>query len=549
MKILLIVSAFNSLTQRVYCALRDKGHTINIEFALSNEILEKTFNEFNPDIVFSPYLTQKVPSVIWEKTPVIIIHPGKIGDRGANSLDWAIFNKEKSWGVTAIQANDEMDAGDIWASKNFSMRISSKASHYRKEVSDITLSLIDEVLEKFEDKDFKPLIQKNLKEIHQPLKQSLRSINWQKDSCDDIIRKINASDSHPGVLDELLGVPCYLYGVHYESKLKGKPKEILAKRDGAICLGCIGGAIWISHLKEPNKFKLPSTYVLKDKLKGTKEIRIPLYVEPSLQTFKEITFEKVGQIGYLSFDFYNGAMNSEQCIRLKYAIEALIEEVDILVLKGGKNFFSNGIHLTILEDSSKQGEDGWSNINAMNNLIKTIIFSEDIITVASFEANAGAGGVFLGLACDYVVARDGIVLNPHYKSMGLSGSEYHSYTFPKRVGKKLSKKILDEALPISSNYAKKISMIDKVFSSNSYNHELEKYCEFLLSDKDKVYDFLDEKNCNLEKNKNYIHNCKENELIKMYPEFWNKESKFHQLRHDFVYKVCSICTPKRLKEK
>ena len=275
-----------------------------------------------------------------------------------------------------------------------------------------------------------------------------------------------------------------MFGATFEAKLKASPKEIIAKRDGAICIGCKDGAIWISHLKEVGKFKLPATYVLKEKLKGIKEVRIPLWVDKDIQTFKEITFEKKGRVGYLEFDFYNGAMSSAQCIRLKYAIETLRDEVDILVLKGGKNFFSNGIHLTILEDSEKQGEDGWSNINAMNNLIREIIFSEDAITVASFGANAGAGGVFLGLCCDFVVARKGVVLNPHYKTMGLSGSEYHSYSLPKKVGKEKAEELLENALPISAKEAKKIGMIEEILSSENYDRDLENFSSSLLKDED-----------------------------------------------------------------
>ncbi len=545
MKILLLVSAFNSLTQRVYCFLKQSGHVVSVQFSIDDKSMENAVEEFKPKIIFSPYLIKKVPKSIWQKIPVIVIHPGPLGDRGASSLDWAIFSDETIWGVTAIQANNEMDAGDIWATQNFNMRKSSKASHYRKEVSDIALSLVAEVLKKFSSANFTPNPQINLNDIQSSLTQKNRYIDWNKDKVVNIIRKINSSDSNPGVKDEILGVDCYLYGVHYEAILKGNPKEILAKRDGAICLGCVDGAVWISHLKEPNRFKLPATYVLKEKLKGVNELRIPLYVEPNLETFKEITFEKQGRIGYLGFDFYNGAMSSQQCIRLKYSVETLSEEVEILVLKGGENFFSNGIHLTMLEDSKKQGEDGWSNINAMNNLIKAILFC-DKVTVASFGTNAGAGGVFLGLACDFVVARESIVLNPHYKTMGLSGSEYHTYSLPKRVGHSLANKILDDALPIGTKKAKEINLVDEVLPNKEYENHLKKFCGELLSNEDAYYDFIDEKSDILEREEKIIHNCKENELKKMHPEFWDRTSEFHKLRADFVYKVCSIKTPERL---
>ena len=147
-------------------------------------------------------------------------------------------------------------------------------------------------------------------------------------------------------------------------------------------------------------------------------------------------------------------MNAEQCIRLKYAFEYLKENSKVIVLVGGVDFFSNGIHLNILQDTKKQGEDGWSNIDAMNDLIKSILEADEVVTIASLARNAGAGGVFIALACNYVVAKQNVVLNPHYKTLGLSGSEYHSYTLPKRVGEQKSQEILEQCLPLGAKKAK-----------------------------------------------------------------------------------------------
>ena len=41
----------------------------------------------------------------------------------------------------------------------------------------------------------------------------------------------------------------------------------------------------------------------------------------------------------------------------------------------------------------------------------------------------------LALGADRVLLRDGIVLNPHYRTMGLFGSEYWTYVLPRRVGR------------------------------------------------------------------------------------------------------------------
>ena len=57
------------------------------------------------------------------------------------------------------------------------------------------------------------------------------------------------------------------------------------------------------------------------------------------------------------------------------------------------------------------------------------------LVISALEGNAGAGGIFLALAADQVVMRDGIVLNPHYKNMGnLFWSEYWTNVLPRRVG-------------------------------------------------------------------------------------------------------------------
>ncbi len=546
MKILLIISSFNSLSQSVYCKLQELEHKVFIKFAISKELMIEVVQEINPDIVFCPFLKQFIPNEVFENYPTFVLHPGIIGDRGHHSLDNAINSELKEWGVVILKANEVLDGGDIYAKATFPMRKTTKASLYRNEVTTATLKAMEEFLKNYQDKDFIP-IKQILNPIHKNLTQQDRKIDWEKDNTEQILKKINMSDSNPGVLDEILGVKCYLFSAFIEDTLRGKPKEVLAKRDGAICLGTIDASIWISQIQELDSFKLPATYVLKDKIKGVEEKRIPLVIEDDRKSFYELRVEKKDEIAYLYFNFHNGAMNSAQCIKLKYAIEYLKEECKILVLMGGDDFFSNGIHLNILEDSKKQGEDGWSNINAMNDIVKAIFECDEIITVTSFAKNSGAGGVFLGLACDFAISKDGVIFNPHYKTLGLSGSEYHTYSLPKRVGQKKAKELVENCLPINSNYAKKINMIDEVFTHEEYQSKLEEFCQNLLDD-DFYEDFIDKKKDELEENFSYMQECKEKELQIMYDEFWNESSSFHSLRYDFVYKIKPQNTPKRLKD-
>ncbi|MDM5272749.1 hydrogenase maturation protein [Sulfurovum sp. zt1-1] len=539
MKILLICSAFNSLTQAVYTVLKDRGHQVSVAYAISEVQMLTEIEDFKPQLILCPFLKSYLPESIYENFPTFIVHPGPIGDRGPNALEYALQNHTKEWGVVIFKANKLYDGGDIYAQKNFKVRETSKASLYRQEVVKATSQALEEFFVNLKNNEVTPQI---LNPIHEHFNQSKRTIDWLKDDTETIIRKIHLSDSFPGVLDEILGVSCYLFGGHKEDKFRGSPKEILAKRNGAICLGTIDGAVWISHLKEVGGFKLPATYVLKEKLVGIKEDRLPLLFDKSYETFFEVSVEKRDNVAYLYFNFHNGAMSAEQCIRLKFAIEYLKGECEVLVLIGGKDFFSNGIHLNILEDSAKQGEDGWANINAMNDLVHSILYADEVVTIASFGHNAGAGGVFMGLACDYVVGKEGVILNPHYKTLGLSGSEYHTYSLPKRVGKEMAGILLDECLPLSVEKAKELGMIDEIYEEKTYYEELHNFAQNTYND-----DFIWEKQDYLEKYKEQIEAFKEQELAIMHPEFWSKTSDFHTLRHKFVYKICPMETPARLK--
>lgn len=557
MRILLVVSAFNSLSQRLFCHLRDFGEHVGVAFAINDAQLSAEVENFSPDIIIAPFLKKKIPEIIWNTIPTFIVHPGIAGDRGAHALDWAVLNGSAEWGVSILRANGEYDAGDIYAHGTFPMPCRSKASIYRQETTTLAVQLIDALLEALSDPTFVPIAQHQqcLKgSAHRAMTQSDRRIDWENDTTEDILIKIRSADSHPGILDSLLGVECTLYGAHKEGKLRGGIKEILAKREGAICLGTKDGAVWITHLKERHlpSIKLPATYVLKDRLKGVREDRLPLFVDPALETFKEITYFERDEIGYLGFDFHNGAMGAHQCVRLKYAFDHLKQtDIKLLVLMGGEEFFSNGIHLNIMEDSKKADEDGWSNIHSMNEVVKSILLCDEILTVSALRRNAGAGGVFLALAADFVVAREGVVLNPHYQTLGLHGSEYWTFTLPRRVGNEMAQSLIRECLPISAEYAKRIGLVDTLFSEKDemFLEELHQYCRALCDDDDRYYELLETKRQKINHTlfAEEIQHYREAELEQMYPSFYDPSSDFNRLRKDFVYKLCPIQTPKYLK--
>jgi len=57
-------------------------------------------------------------------------------------------------------------------------------------------------------------------------------------------------------------------------------------------------------------------------------------------TYREIRYEEHNRVGYLHFDFYNGAMSTEQCLRLGEAYRtARLRPTLAIVLMGGADLW------------------------------------------------------------------------------------------------------------------------------------------------------------------------------------------------------------------
>ena len=148
MRVLLLAHAFNSLTQRVFVELAAAGHDVSIEFDIADSVTEEAVALWRPDVVIAPFLKRRIPESVWRRCRCLVVHPGIVGDRGPSALDWAIMDGATRWGVTVIEANAEMDAGDVWASVEFPMRDATKGSLYRNEVTQAAVTAVAATLDR-----------------------------------------------------------------------------------------------------------------------------------------------------------------------------------------------------------------------------------------------------------------------------------------------------------------------------------------------------------------------------------------------------------------
>ena len=122
MRILLLAHSFNSLTQRLWVELTAWGHEVSLELDVNDAVTSEAVRAVRPMLIVAPFLKRAIPESVWSRVRCLVVHPGIVGDRGPSALDWAVQEGESRWGVTVLQANAEMDAGDIWASVEFAMR-------------------------------------------------------------------------------------------------------------------------------------------------------------------------------------------------------------------------------------------------------------------------------------------------------------------------------------------------------------------------------------------------------------------------------------------
>lgn len=569
MRILFLTHSFNSLTQRLFVELRARGHDVSVELDIADSVSEEAVTLFRPDLIVAPFLKRAVPASIWQKHVCLIVHPGIVGDRGPSALDWAILNGEREWGVTVLQANADMDAGDIWATASFPMRVAKKSSLYRNEVTNAAVAAVLEAIGKLERGE-RPLPLAEAKDargtLRPLLRQEQRRIDWQADDTATVLAKIHAGDGFPGVLDSLFGRSCYLYDAHPATAAAleaapGRAGDIVARRDDGVMRRTRDGGLWIAHARlvpapddVDKPLKLPVGVIFSEQVGSLPELPVPL--QRADDEWGEIRYSEEDKVGYLSFDFYNGAMSTRQCARLRDAVAfARQRPTRVLVLLGGADFFSNGIHLNCIEAAAHRpgesaADESWQNINAMDDLALEVITATDQLTISAMRGNAGAGGAFLALAADNVWAHEGVLLNPHYKNMGnLYGSEYWTYLLPRRVGPEHARAVMQNRLPVSARSAAQIGLIDDAFATNAedFLREVEKRAAALAASPDFAQRLAAKRERRRQDEAHKpLQAYRDEELARMRRNFYGFDPSYHVARYHFVHKLPHAWTPRHL---
>lgn len=170
--------------------------------------------------------------------------------------------------------------------------------------------------------------------------------------------------------------------------------------------------------------------------------------------------------------------------------------------------------------------------------------------MAGVTGNAGAGGVFLSLAADRILMREGVILNPHYKDMGnLYGSEYWTYLLPMRVGEKRAQSVTQARLPMGIKEALRLGLATARLPAAVAEAEtaLLAHAQALAVSGD-IDRLIAQKAARRQSDEaaKPLEAYRAEELARMKRNFYGFDPSYHVARYNFIRKVPKSRTPATL---
>ncbi len=567
MRVLLLAHSFNSLTQRLFVELCERGHEVFVELDIADSVTEEAVALARPDVLVAPFLKRRIPASVWQRLPCLVVHPGPAGDRGPAALDWALLEGRSRWGVTVLQADGDYDAGPVWAEQGFEIAPgATKSAVYRHALADAATQAVLQALAAIQ-RDEKPrLVVPG--PLRGPVPADQRRIAWSRDDAATVLRRVRSADGAPGARALLGGRELRLFDVHAAAPQPqdagAQPGQLMARRGPAVRVRCAEGAVWIGAVREDEGhtagLKLPPAMVVPEAAELPEWPR-PLWAHdgaaPADPTddWDELHYEEFGppgaRVGWLAFDIHNGALGERASARLLAAWrEACTRDTQVLVLAGGSDQFCHGIHLHEIEAAARRANDSAAeasmrSIEAIDDLTLAVIQTTDRLVLGTLRGNAGAGGCFLALAADEVWSLPGVVLNPHYRNMGnLHGSEYWTYLLPRRVGPDGAAALMRGRLPMGAAEALRRGFIDAVCPDEA---TMRTRASALAADGALPQRVAAKAARRAEDEaRRPLADYRADELAAMRRNFFGFDPSYHVARHHFVHRKPHAWTPRHL---
>jgi putative two-component system protein, hydrogenase maturation factor HypX/HoxX len=179
---------------------------------------------------------------------------------------------------------------------------------------------------------------------------------------------------------------------------------------------------------------------------------------------------------------------------------------------GGSDYFSNGIHLHVIEAAESPAAESWRNLNAINDVVREIIETDSQLVISALRGDAAAGGVAMALAADYVIGRAEMtarLFNPPFT-------------------------------PIGAHQAVQTGLLDAAFGDtlHSFHEHVRDLAERVATDVRLEKRLADKRHRRArDEHAKPLHTYRSEELAESVRCFFGPNPGYHQARRRFVYKL------------
>jgi methionyl-tRNA formyltransferase len=185
--------------------------------------------------------------------------------RGAAPIQWAILNRERVTGLTAMRMDEGVDTGPIFLHKEVDILSDETYGHLQDRLADLAGEFLVETLEALSEGRVEEKGQDHTLATEAPkIEREMGLIRWE-DPAVRISALIRALDPWPGAFTTVRGreVKVFSARVVREEGLGTVPGRVVRVTDGGICFETGRGLLEIGVLQLQGKKRLPARELVK----------------------------------------------------------------------------------------------------------------------------------------------------------------------------------------------------------------------------------------------------------------------------------------------
>ncbi len=242
-------------------AIEEKIPVLQPQSLKNNPEIVKLIKDLKPDFIVVAAYGEIIPEEIATipKHGSINWHPSLLPKyRGACPVEEALLHGDKETGVTFIEIAPELDSGDILLTQKIAINSQETAITLYEKVSQLGATLLPYLLQEKMEGLLPPIPQNNAKATYcRKIEKEDGLVNPQKMTAEEIYNHFRAYIIWPTTYMERKGKKLKLVDIALNSTLeetiKGKPGELIKKKDGSFGLSTLKGTILLKKVQLEGK--------------------------------------------------------------------------------------------------------------------------------------------------------------------------------------------------------------------------------------------------------------------------------------------------------